>query len=171
MLMLLSGEMLSLCISFRLLMTLWMISGLLCVQPSRPPKTPWMIRRLPGWYLDCSLSDPAGLLRLSGWTPDWGREGSEQTGPDDHLYWWGISPWFSSGGDPGRRYCLCPHIFPRSCWALLCSSRCNSGTCRLQPETPECSDEQSSRLISGRSHTLFWRSQYKLLSTQRPLWH
>ena len=116
-------------------------------------------------------SDPAGLLRLSGWTPDWGREGSEQTGPDDHLYWWGISPWFSSGGHPGRRYCLCSHLFPRSCWVLLCSSRCNSGTCRLQPETPERSDEQSSRLISGRSHTLFWRSQYKLLSTLRPLWH
>ena len=151
MLMLLSGEMSSLCISFRLLMTLWMISGLF-PDPA-------------------GLSDPAGLLRLSGWTPDWGREGSEQTGPDDHLYWWGISPWFSSGGHPGRRYCLCSHMFPRSCWVLLCSSRCNSGTCRLQPETPERSDEQSSRLISGRSHTLFWRSQYKLLSTPRPLWH
>ena len=132
---------------------------------------------LSGWSLDCSLSDPAGLLRLSGWTPDWGREGSEQTGPDDHLYWWGISPWFCSGGHPGRRYCLilililCSHLFPRSCWVLLCSSWCNSGTCRLQPETPERSDEQSSRLISGRSHTLFWRSQYKLLSTPRPRWH
>ena len=135
------------------------------------------LQRLSGWCFDCSPSDPAGLLRLSAWTPDWGREGSEQTGPDDHLYWWGISPWFSSGGHPGRRYglililILCSHLFPRSCWVLLCSSRCNSGTCRLQPETPERSDEQSSRLISGRSHTLFWRSQYKLLSTPRPRWH
>ena len=126
--------------------------------------------RLSGASLVCSLSDPAGLLRLSGWTPDWGREGSEQTGPDDHLYWWGISPWFSSGGHPKRRYPVCSHMFPRSFWVLLCSSWCNSGTCRLQPETPECSDEQSSRRISGRSHTL-WRSQYKLLSTLRPLWH
>ena len=48
---------------------------------------------LSGWFLDWSLSDPADLLRVSGWTPDRGHEGSEQTGPGGHFYSGGISPW------------------------------------------------------------------------------
>ena len=47
---------------------------------------------LSGWFLDCSLSDPAGLLRDSDWTPERGHEGSGQTGPGGHFHCREISP-------------------------------------------------------------------------------
>lgn len=47
---------------------------------------------LSGCYLDYSLSDLAGLLKVSGWTSDKGHEESGQKGPGDHFYFWEISP-------------------------------------------------------------------------------
>ena len=58
---------------------------------------------LSGWYLDCCLSDPAGLLRVSGWTSERGHEGTEQTGPSGHFHLWGISPWLCWESHPGIR--------------------------------------------------------------------
>ena len=145
MLMLLSGEMSSLCISFRLLMTLWMIVGLFSVRPSRPPKTLWLDSRLRPWRKRTNRSRWPFVLVRDFFMVFFRRSHREKV--------LSVSSY------------VLKKLLSSSVWV------CNDGTCRLQPETPERPDEQSSRLISWRSHTLFWRSQYKLLSTPRPRWH